>query len=133
MSVGEGKRKMGNRFYKVYKASQRLGQGIKKTQTESAGYGSAFLRGIKKGYRGPKKPSGKAQTHLQKHWKKYANVGGHAVGSAVAYGYGIKHGTSITNFNPYQRESNRRLQKSAKRLEKLQTDALKKLEKQRRY
>ena len=122
---------MGNRFYKVYKASQKLGQGIKKTQTEGAGFGSAFFRGVKKGYRGPKKPSGSTQTHLQKHWKKYAHVGGHAGASAVAYGYGIKHGTSVVNYNPHQRESNRRMQKSAKRLEKLQRDALEKLKKQR--
>ena len=109
---------MGNKYYKVYKASQKVGQALRKTKTEGAGYGSAFYQGIKKGYRGPKKPSGKTQGHLRKHWKKYANVGGHAAGSAVAYGYGIKHGTSIVNYNPHQREANRRIMKAHKKLNK---------------
>ena len=109
---------MGNKYYNVYKASQKLGQGIRKARVEGAGYGSAFYQGIKKGYRGPKKPSSKTQTHLQKHWKKYANVAGHLAGSGLAYGYGLKHGTSISNFNPHQRESNKRILRANKRLEK---------------
>ena len=109
---------MGNKYYKVYKASQKVGQALRKAKTEGAGYGSAFYQGVKKGYRCPKKPSGKTQGHLRKHWKKYANVGGHAAGSALAYGYGIKHGTSITNFNPHQREANRRILKAHKKLNK---------------
>ena len=123
---------MGNRFYKVYDISQKIGKGIKKAQTESAGYGSAFMKGVKKGYQGPKNLSGKKQTHLQKHWKKYANVGLHAGGSAVGYGVGIKHGASLKDYNPYQRKQNKKLETAFKKMNKEINKAYKKGLKERR-
>ena len=107
---------MSNRFYKVYKVSEKLGKGIRKAQTEGAGYGSAFGRGVAKGYKGPKAPVKGGQSHLKKHWRKYANVGLHVGGGGIAYGAGLKHGASLKDYNPYQRNQNQKLERAFKRL-----------------
>lgn len=124
---------MANKYYKVYKASQKLGQGLKKAKVESAGYGSAFVKGVSKGYKGPKKPSGKTQTHLQKHWKKYAHGAVHVGSGAVAYGAGLKHGASLKDFNPYQRKENKKLEKALNKMNKAINKATQKKLKERGY
>ena len=102
---------MANKYYKVYKVSQSLGRGIKKAKTHTEGYGSAFVKGVKRGYSGPKQPS--SQTHLQKHWKKYAHGGGHAVLAGHAYSKGRQHG------NPYKhRDDPKALDKAFKKMNK---------------
>ena len=66
----------------------------------------------------PKTPSVKKQTHLRKHWKKYAHIGLHGGGGVIAYGVGISHGASLKSVNPYQRKTNRDMQRVQKKLNK---------------
>ena len=79
--------------------------------------------------KGPKTPSVKKQTHLQKHWKKYAHGGGHAVLAGHAYLKGREHG------NPFRHRGDpKAIDKALKKMNKdIQKHIDKRLkEKQRR-
>ena len=66
----------------------------------------------------PKTPPARSQTHLRKHWKKYAHIGVHGVGGITAYGFGLSHGASLKSVNPYQRKANKDMQRVQKKLNK---------------
>ena len=96
---------------RVYKVARSLGRGARRTQAGAKSFGSAFKTGVKRGYRQPKAPS--SQTHLQKHWKKYAHGGGHVLLAGHAYSVGRKHG------NPFRhRDDPKGIEKALNRMNK---------------
>ena len=109
---------------KVYRTARGLGRGLRKAQANARDFGSAFKTGLKRGLRTPKNPSGKSQSHLRKHWAKYAQAGAHIAGSGVAYGVGIKHGVTLRAYDPQQRAGHKRIMKAHKKLNKTINEAI---------